>query len=250
MIETCELVKGFGRQRVLAGVNLRIETGERVVVIGRSGCGKSVLLKLLIGLLPPDAGQVRIDGEDIARLEERQLLRVRRKFGMLFQSAALFDSMTVAGNVGFALRHNRRLTEKEIARQVGEALEMVDLPGTEAKKPAELSGGMRKRVGLARAIVYRPEIILYDEPTTGLDPVVADSIDHLIVRICDRLKVTSVAVTHDMRSAGRIGQRILMLHEGRIHFSGAPAAVFASSDPILSRFVNGVSNSKEERVAP
>lgn len=245
MIEARDLHKSFGQQRVLNGVSLRIETGERVVIIGRSGGGKSVLLKHFIGLLQPDSGTVLVDGEDISGKSERDLLPVRRKFGMLFQSAALFDSMTVAQNVGFALRHSRQLDEPEIARQVAEALEMVDLSGIEEKKPAALSGGMRKRVGLARAIVYRPEIILYDEPTTGLDPIVADSIDHLIVRISDRLKVTSIAVTHDMRSACRIGHRILLLHEGRIHVSATPDELFKSKDPIVYRFVNGISDAEE-----
>ncbi|MBI2946748.1 MAG: ATP-binding cassette domain-containing protein, partial [Verrucomicrobia bacterium] len=175
----------------------------------------------------------------------RQLLQVRRKFGMLFQSAALFDSLTVAENVAFLLRRERRLSGKEIARRVDETLEMVDLPGTQSKKPSELSGGMRKRVGLARAIVYRPEIVLYDEPTTGLDPVVADSIDQLILRVCDRLQVTSVVVTHDMRSARRVGNRILMLHQGRIHASGSPAEIFDSKDPIVHRFVAGMADPKE-----
>jgi len=250
MIEARGLQKSFGGQRVLTDVNLRIEAGERVVVIGRSGGGKSVLLKHLIGLLQPEAGQVFIDGEDISRMTERQLLPVRRKFGMLFQGAALFDSMTVAENVGFALRQSRRFSEAETEAQVREALEMVDLSGIERKKPAELSGGMRKRVGLARAIIYRPEIILYDEPTTGLDPIVADSIDHLIVRICDRMKVTSIAVTHDMRSACRIGQRILMLHEGRIHVSATPEELFKSDDPIVRRFVNGISDLSEPEFRP
>jgi phospholipid/cholesterol/gamma-HCH transport system ATP-binding protein len=250
MIETRDLQKSFGKQRVLAGVNLHIETGEAVVIIGRSGGGKSVLLKHLIGLVQPDAGAVLVDGENLARLTERQLLRVRRKFGMLFQSSALFDSMTVAGNVGFALRRLGQWTQSEIARKVSEALEMVDLRGIEEKKPAELSGGMRKRVGLARAIVYDPEIILYDEPTTGLDPIVADSIDQLIVRICDRLKVTSIAVTHDMRSAARIGKRILLLHEGRIYTSGAPEEILRSTDPIVYRFVNGISDSREAVIQP
>jgi phospholipid/cholesterol/gamma-HCH transport system ATP-binding protein len=245
MIEARNVHKSFGHQRVLNGVDLRIETGERVVIIGRSGGGKSVLLKHFIGLLRPDAGNVLIDGEDISTLKERQLLRVRRKFGMLFQSAALFDSMTVAENVGFALRRSHKMDENEIARQIREALDMVDLHDIEDKKPAALSGGMRKRVGLARAIVYRPEIILYDEPTTGLDPIVADSIDHLIVRISDRLNITSVAVTHDMRSASRIGQRILLLHEGRIHVSATPDELFESKDPIVHRFVNGISGAEE-----
>ena len=245
MIEARDLQKSFGPQPVLRGVNLRVETGEAVVIIGRSGGGKSILLKHLIGLIRPDAGEVFIDGRSIAGLNERELLPVRRKFGMLFQGAALFDSLTVAENVGFVLRQSGRWTKEEMRRKVGEALEMVDLSGTEAKKPAELSGGMRKRVGLARAIVYKPEVILYDEPTTGLDPIVADSIDQLIMRICQILKVTTVAVTHDMRSAGRIGQRILMLHEGRIYVSGTPKEIFSSTDPVVRRFVEGISDAKE-----
>jgi phospholipid/cholesterol/gamma-HCH transport system ATP-binding protein len=178
-------------------------------------------------------------------MSERQLLRVRRKFGMLFQSAALFDSMTVAENVGFAFHHDRSLSDKEIRRRVAEVLEMVDLPGTEHKKPAELSGGMRKRVGLARAIIYQPQIILYDEPTTGLDPIVADSIDQLILRVRDRLDVTTVVVTHDMRSTRRLGQRILMLHNQRIYATGTPEEIFHSQDPVVRRFVEGVSDPKE-----
>ncbi len=245
MIEVRDLQKSFGTQKVLNGVDLKIETGERVVIIGRSGGGKSILLKHLIGLLSAESGAVLIEGEDIGPMNERQLLNVRRKFGMLFQSAALFDSLTVAENVGFVLRRERKWTEEQIREKVCEALAMVDLPGTEDKKPVELSGGMRKRVGLARAIVYRPEIILYDEPTTGLDPIVADSIDQLIIRISERLRVTSVAVTHDMRSAGRIGQRIMMLHQGKIHATGTPDEIFKSSDPIVHRFVNGISDSKE-----
>lgn len=245
MIEVREVKKSFGRQAVLNGVSLDIARGESVVIIGRSGGGKSVLLKIIIGLIPADDGAVRIDGQCIAGSNERQLLKVRRKFGMLFQSAALFDSMTVAENIAFALRRERRFSESEIDENVKEALAMVDLEGTGEKKPSELSGGMRKRVGLARAIVYKPEIVLYDEPTTGLDPVVSDSIDQLIVRVRDHLKVTSVAVTHDMRSAARIGQRIMMLHEGRIHFSGTPDEIFKSADPIVHRFVNGISDPKE-----
>lgn len=242
MIEVRELRKSFGRQRVLDGVNLRIESGESVVIIGRSGGGKSILLKHLVGLIQPDSGEVRIDGEEITGLNERQLIAVRHKFGMLFQGAALFDSLTVAENVGFALRRESGLTPAERDRRVSEALAMVDLPGIEEKKPSELSGGMRKRVGLARAIVYRPQIVLYDEPTTGLDPIVSDSIDQLIVRVRDRLKVTTVVVTHDMRSARRVGQRILMLHQGRIYVEGTPEEIFASTDPVVANFVNGISN--------
>ena len=191
MIEARQLKKSFGPQRVLDGVDLRVEKGESVVIIGRSGGGKSILLKHLIGLLKPDEGNVIIAGESIAQMNERQLFKVRRKFGMLFQGAALFDSLTVAENVGFVLQREGKLSEPD------QALDMVDLGGTQNKMPAELSGGMRKRVGLARAIIYQPEIVLYDEPTTGLDPIVADSIDQLIVRVREQLEVTTVVVTHD-----------------------------------------------------
>lgn len=245
MIEVRNLSKSFGSHRVLDGVNFRIAPGESVGIIGRSGGGKSVLLKHLIGLLPPDAGEVLVDGESLTAMNERQLLRIRHKFGMLFQSAALFDSMTVAENIAFPLRREPHLTEGEIAQRVEDALEMVELPGTQNKKPAALSGGMRKRVGLARAIVYRPEIVLYDEPTTGLDPIVSDSIDQLIQRVCERLQVTSVVVTHDMRSVRRVAQRIFMLHEGRIHATGTPDEVFQSPDPVIHRFVNGIADIKD-----
>jgi phospholipid/cholesterol/gamma-HCH transport system ATP-binding protein len=246
MIEVRDLQKSFGAQKILDGVNLRIETGESVVIIGRSGGGKSVLLKHIIGLIQPDSGAVLIDGENIEPLNERELLRVRSKFGMLFQSAALFDSMTVAENVGFAFRRNRKMTEAEIRQKVADALEVVDLPGTENKRPSELSGGMKKRVGLARAIVYQPQIVLYDEPTTGLDPVVSDSIDKLIMRVRDRLKVTSVVVTHDMRSARRVGQRIMMLHGKKIYATGTAEEIFNSTDPIVRQFIDGVSVDPKE----
>jgi len=245
MIEVRDLHKSFGPKKVLDGVNLRIKEGESVVIIGRSGGGKSVLLKHLIGLIEPDAGAVLIDGEDISCKSERALLRVRQKFGMLFQGAALFDSLTVAENIAFALLRERKWTEAEIQQKVTEALGLVELSGIEEQKPAELSGGMRKRVGLARAIVYRPQIVLYDEPTTGLDPIASDRIDRLIISVRERLRVTTVAVTHDMRSAGRIGQRIMMLHEGRIYFTGTPEEVFKATDPVVHRFVNGISESEK-----
>jgi phospholipid/cholesterol/gamma-HCH transport system ATP-binding protein len=223
-------------------VSFRIENGESVAIIGRSGGGKSVLLKHIIGLLQPDSGEVFIDGENIVPMNERQLLRVREKFGMVFQGAALFDSMTVAENVAFPLERKHRLTAGEISRRVAAALDVVDLPGTQHKKPAELSGGMRKRVGLARAIVYEPQIVLYDEPTTGLDPIVSDSIDKLIMRVRDHLKVTSIVVTHDMRSARRVGNHVLMLHEKKIYANCTPENLFASTDPIVRQFIDGVAD--------
>lgn len=246
MIEVCNLEKSFGDHKILDGVSFCIDRGESVVIIGRSGGGKSVLLKHLIALLKPDSGQVLIDGENIVPMDERQLLRVRRKFGMLFQGAALFDSLTVAENIAFAFRRDASMAEDEIAHKVAHVLDLVDLPGIETKNPSELSGGMRKRVGLARAIVYQPQIVLYDEPTTGLDPIASDSIDKLILRVRDRLNVTSVVVTHDMRSARRLGQRILMLHEKKIYASGTPEEIFSSKDTIVQQFVEGTS----EPVAP
>ena len=246
MIEVRQLKKSFGAQKILDGVDLRIESGESVVIIGRSGGGKSVLLKHIIALLQPDSGDVLIDGESIVKMNERQLLRIREKFGMVFQGAALFDSMSVAENVAFPLvRKKKKYTAAEIEKRVARALEVVDLPGTQKKNPAELSGGMRKRVGLARAIVYEPQILLYDEPTTGLDPIVSDSIDKLIIRVRDHLNVTSVVVTHDMRSARRVGNRVLMLHDKKIYANATPEALFASQDPIVRQFIDGVADEKE-----
>lgn len=245
MIEVRDLKKSFNGNRVLDGVNFTINKGEAVVIIGASGGGKSVLLKHLIALLQPDSGEVLIEGQNIADMNERQLIQVRRKFGMLFQGAALFDSMNVEQNVGFMLNREGRYTEKEVADRVAEVLDMVELDGTQQKMPAELSGGMRKRVGLARAVIYRPEIVLYDEPTTGLDPIVSDSIDQLIARVVKQLKVTSIAVTHDMRSARRISERILMLYKGKIYADMPTEEIFKSQDPILYRFVNGIADVKE-----
>ena len=247
MIEVRDLKKSFGPQQILDGVSFRIETGESLVIIGRSGGGKSVLLKHIIGLLKPESGQVLIDGEDITHLSEREMIRVRSKFGMVFQGAALFDSMSVAENIGFAFRREKKFTELEIARKVAEALEMVDLPGIEKMKPAELSGGMRKRVGLARAIIYQPEFVLYDEPTTGLDPIVSDSIDQLIIRVTERLKVTTIVVTHDMRTAQKVADRVVMLYpisrlrdgEPQVIFDGSPAAIERSTDRRVTQFVRG-----------
>ena len=245
MIEVRDLKKSFGPQRVLDGVNFKIQKGEPIVIIGASGGGKSVLLKHIVGLMRPDAGEVTIEGEPISRMKERDLIRVRKKFGMVFQSAALFDSMTVEENVAFVLRRENELSAREIDEKVADVLEMVELSGTQKKKPAELSGGMRKRVGLARAIIYQPEIVVYDEPTTGLDPIVSDSIDHLMIKVVEKLKVTSIVVTHDMRSARRVGKRVLMLNQGKIHIDGKPEEVFQSKDPVVYRFVNGISDEKE-----
>ena len=202
-------------------------------------------MRHIIGLIQPDSGDVRIEGESIVDLSERQLIKVRRKFGMLFQSAALFDSLTVEENVGFLLDREETMPQKEIRNTVAEALELVDLGGTQNKKPAELSGGMRKRVGLARAIVYKPEIIVYDEPTTGLDPVVSDSIDQLVIKMRDQLNCTTIVVTHDTRSMRRVGNHVMMLHHGVIHANGKPDEIFNSTDPIVHKFVNGIADPKD-----
>ena len=243
MIVVRNLKKSFGTHQVLDGVNFSIAKGESVVIMGVSGGGKSVLLKHLIGLLTPHEGEVLIDGENIVGMNERQLLKVRRRFGMLFQGSALFDSMTVEDNIAFMLRREG-MDEREIAQKVEEVLAMVGLSGTQKKKPAELSGGMRKRVGLARAVIYRPEILLYDEPTTGLDPIASDSIDKLIIQIVEQFKVTSIAVTHDMRSARRVGKRIIMLHEGRVYADSTSEEIFQSTDPLVYRFVNGIADER------
>ncbi len=248
MIEVRHLSKQFGNQLILDSVDLQIESGESAVIIGRSGGGKSVLLKHLIGLLQPDTGDVLVDGVSIVGMNERQLLHVREKFGMVFQGAALFDSMTVAENVAFPLERKKKYTPGEIDKRVAAALDMVDLPGTQNKKPAELSGGMRKRVGLARAIIYEPQILLYDEPTTGLDPIMSDCIDKLIIRVRDTLKVTSVVVTHDMRSAQRVGNHVFLLHQKKIYAHGPPDEIFASQDAIVRQFIDGVADTKENLV--
>ena len=240
MIEIIDLKKSFGDKPVLRGVNLKIETGESVVIIGRSGCGKSVLLKLLIGLLTPDSGQILIDGEDITRMSGADLYRVRRKFGVLFQGSALFDSMTVEENIALGLREHTNISEDEISRIVDEKLSLVGLPDVENLKPAELSGGMKKRVGLARAIAMNPQYVLYDEPTTGLDPIMADNINELVVRLNEQLDVTTIAVTHDMVSAYKVADRIVMLHRGIILFDGTPEQVKNTDDPVVRQFVQGL----------
>lgn len=242
MIEIINLCKSFNDHQVLKSLNLTIEKGETQVIIGRSGCGKSVLLKHIVGLLKPDSGQVIINDQDITRLNERELNRLRLKIGLLFQGAALFDSLTVGGNVGFVLREHSDLDQMTINRRIKESLELVGLRGVEELMPSELSGGMRKRVGLARAICARPDIILYDEPTTGVDPIMADAINTLIRQLHDKLEVTSIAVTHDMVSAYKIANRISMLYDGRIIQTGVPEKIKSCEDPIVQQFVTGAAH--------
>jgi phospholipid/cholesterol/gamma-HCH transport system ATP-binding protein len=246
MIQIEGLRKSFADLEVLRGVDFEIRDGETVVIIGRSGCGKSVLLKHLCGLLLPDAGRVIVDGVDLGPLSEREMTPIRKKFGVLFQGAALFDSMTVFDNVAFPLREERKFDDDMIAKRVEAALAIVDLLKAKNKKPAELSGGMRKRAGLARACVAQPKYILYDEPTTGLDPVLADDINDLVLRMRDHFHVTSIAVTHDMISAYKIADRIAMLHDGRIHAVGTPKEIQATTDPIVRRFITGMGETQEE----
>jgi len=239
MIQIIDVYKSFGAKKVLQGVRLEVERGETMVVIGQSGSGKSVLLKHLIGLLKPDRGEILIDGQNITALGEDELQRVSRKFGMLFQSAALFDSLTVGENVAFGLERYTDDRPDEIRRIVAESLDKVGLKGIENLMPHELSGGMRKRVGLARAIAYKPEIILYDEPSTGIDPIRADAINDLINDLKKDLCVTSVIITHDMVSSFKVGDRIAMLYEGKIIEVGTPAEIQASPNPVVQQFVHG-----------
>lgn len=239
MIELIDIYKSFEEKAVLCGINLKVEKGESIVVIGGSGSGKSVLLKHIIGLLRPDNGKVIIDSMDLLQLDEDGLSEIRKKFGMLFQSAALFDSMTVWENVGFGLKRHTRLSEEEIKEIAVEKLRMVGLVNVGDLMPSELSGGMRKRVGLARAIAMEPEILLYDEPTTGLDPIMADAINDLIVKMREKLNVTSVAITHDMKSAYKIADTIAMLYNGVIIAKGAPEEIRNTSDPVVKQFIEG-----------
>jgi len=239
MIEIVDLYKAFGRNHVLRGANLKVEKGESMVVIGGSGSGKSVLIKHIIGTLKPDSGSILIDGVDIAKLSENELYETRKRFGMLFQMAALFDSMKVWENVAFALMRHGKLKEKDAKEIASEKLRMVGLMGVEDLMPSELSGGMKKRVGLARAIAHSPEILLYDEPTTGLDPIMADAINDLIIEMKQKLLVTSVAITHDMHSAYKIADRIAMLYEGRIIATGTPDEIKNTDNAIVRQFITG-----------
>ena len=239
MIRIVDLYKSFGAKPVLRGVNLEVGDGETMVIIGQSGSGKSVLLKHIIGMLKPDTGRVLVDGIDITHLKTREMPDVLRKFGMLFQGAALFDSLSVGDNVAFGLRRYTKHTKKEIEAIVAESLEKVGLRGVEGLMPHELSGGMKKRVGLARAIAYKPQIILYDEPSTGIDPIRADSINDLINQTKRDLGVTSVVITHDMVSCYKVADRVAMLYNGAIIETGTAAEIQATANPIVRQFITG-----------
>jgi phospholipid/cholesterol/gamma-HCH transport system ATP-binding protein len=247
MISVKGLMKRIGTQEILRGVDLEVAHGETLAIIGRSGGGKSVLLKHLIGLMTPDAGEIWIEGENIIGMNERRLASIRQKVGILFQGSALFDSMTVAENIAFPLREAGERDPRVLRTKVSEMLEVMELSGEEEKMPVNLSGGMKKRVGLARSIIRQPSCILYDEPTSGLDPVVSDSINRLIRRLQRRFGVTSIVVTHDMRNAFDVADRIAYLHEGRIHFHGTSEELRQSNDKLLQDFLLGRS---EEQLTP
>jgi len=240
MIRIVELHKSFGQKKVLIGINLEIEKGETMVIIGQSGSGKSVLIKHLIGILKPDKGEIYVNGEEITRLKEDELQKITRKFGMLFQGGALFDSLTVGQNVSFGLERYTDYSPGKIQELVQESLAKVGLKGVENLLPHELSGGMKKRVGLARAIAYRPEIILYDEPSTGIDPIRADAINELIVLMKRELKVTSIVITHDMVSSYKVADRIAMLFEGKIIGTGTSEEIKNSKNQVIQQFIHGL----------
>ena len=238
MIEIVNLHKRFGNNEVLKGVDLIINRGETIVIIGRSGEGKSVLIKLIVGLLSPDSGFVKVEGDVVSELNEMGLYKMRKKFGFLFQGAALFDSMTVEENVSLPLvESGTKLTSKGISEIVSEKLELVGLPGVQNLKPSELSGGMKKRVGLARALATNPDYIFYDEPTTGLDPIMSDSIDNMIKEIGGKLNVTSIVVTHDMYSVKNVADKVALLNEGKIYFIGTPRDLLTSNDKVITDFI-------------
>jgi phospholipid/cholesterol/gamma-HCH transport system ATP-binding protein len=239
MIKIVDVHKSFQTHDVLRGINLEVREGESMVVIGGSGTGKSVLIKHIIGILRPDRGRIYIAGEEITQKKEGEMNEIRKRFGMLFQGAALFDSLSVWENVGFGLKQHTSLTDNEIFQIATEKLAMVGLYGVEELRPSELSGGMLKRVGLARAIAMEPEILLYDEPTTGLDPINADMINNLIIEMRERLKVTSVAITHDMVSAYKIADRIAMIHQGKIVQVGTPEEIRTTENPYVRQFISG-----------
>lgn len=239
MIQVIDLYKSFNTNQVLQGVNLEVKKGESMVVIGGSGSGKSVLIKHIIGILRPDKGKIIVDDVDITELKESGLNEIRKKFGMLFQGAALFDSLSVWQNVGFGLKQHTGMKDEEIKAIASEKLRMVGLVGIEDLMPSDLSGGMKKRVGLARAIAMDPEILLYDEPTAGIDPIMADVINDLIIEMKEKLKVTSIAITHDMVSAYKIADRIAMLYKGKIIEVGTPEEIKNTENPVVKQFITG-----------
>jgi phospholipid/cholesterol/gamma-HCH transport system ATP-binding protein len=239
MIQLKNVHKAFGPKRVLDGFTLDVPEGETMVIIGYSGTGKSVAIKHIVGLLEPDEGEVWVDGLNVPELSRRELYALRARIGYVFQFAALFDSYTIGENVSMGLRKQGDLTDREILQRVDEALDLVDLPGVNDRFPAELSGGMRKRVGIARAIALRPKYILYDEPTTGLDPVTSAVIDQLMVRMREKLHVTGVVITHDMRSAYTVGTRIAMLYQGRVRWEGTTEEIHNTTDPVVRQFIEG-----------
>ena len=239
MISLRNVHKSFGEKKVLQGFSLEVPEGETMVIIGYSGSGKSVAIKHIVGLLEPDEGTVFVDDLEVPRLPRRDLYELRSQIGYVFQFAALFDSLTIGDNVAMGLRKQGKLDGPGINARVAQALDLVDLPNVEDRYPAELSGGMRKRVGLARAIALRPKYLLYDEPTTGLDPVTSAVIDELMIRMRDKLGVTSVVITHDMRSAYRVGTRIAMLYEGKVRQCGTVDEIRLSTDPLVRQFVEG-----------
>lgn len=242
MIRLVDVHKAFGPKEVLTGFSLEVNEGETMVIVGYSGTGKSVAIKHIVGLLEPDAGTVWVDGLEVPALTRTELYALRSKIGYVFQFAALFDSLTIGDNVAMGLRKETSLSEKEISTRVSESLALVDLPDVESRFPAELSGGMRKRVGIARAIARKPKYILYDEPTTGLDPVTSAIIDQLMVRMREKLGVTSIVITHDMRSAYTVGSRIAMLYEGTVRQVGSVEEIQRTSDPIVKQFIEGRPN--------
>ena len=241
MIKLRGLKKKLGAKQVLDGVDLDIPTGCTIVIMGRSGSGKSVLLKHIIGLMQPDQGSIEVEGDVVTGLEEQELNEVRKRFGMLFQSSALFDSLTVGENIALPMREHTQLDDAEIRRRVSERLDWVGLEGIESMKPSSLSGGMRKRVGLARAVAMDPAYILYDEPTTGLDPITSDVINRLIRSLQQRIGVTSIVVTHDLHSAWHVGDRMALLHDGRVAFTGTTSEARETRDPMMRQFIEGSS---------
>ncbi len=241
MIKVCDLYKSFGNKKVLCGVNLEIKDGETLVIIGGSGTGKSILLKNLVGLIKPDSGKILIDNIDITKANKQELYKIQQQIGFVFQEAALFDSLTIEENIAFGMKNLTNLSDEEIKKRVTLCLNMVGLKDIEKLKPSAISGGMKKRVGLARAIAYKPKYVFYDEPTTGLDPIMSDVIGSLILHLKKELKITSLVVTHDMQSACKIADRIIMLYQGKVIFEGSVKDLNSTKNEYVRQFVKGSS---------